>query len=241
MASYRDEAVVLRTHKLAEADRIIVLYCRSRGKVRAVAKGVRRTKSKFGSRLSPGSIVAIQLYEGRNLDVVTQVERVDSPQNLYVEVDHLNLIMMMLEMVDLVTPDAQSNPALYKLLTGALRELDRSANPLVVPSFAARLLVLEGVQPITSSCIRCDRSDELVAFSVQDGGAVCVNCPGGEPVLPETLAAMSALFGGRVREILDDTSPTVSHQLEVFVNALVERVIERKLRSANVVKQFESI
>ena len=69
MALYRQEAVVLRTYKLGEADRIVVLYTRSRGKVRAVAKGVRRTRSKFGARLEPGSVVHLQLYEGRNLDI----------------------------------------------------------------------------------------------------------------------------------------------------------------------------
>lgn len=79
MALYRDEAVVLRTYKLGEADRIVVLYSRGRGKIRAVAKGVRRTKSKFGSKLEPASMVQLQLYEGRNLDVVTQAPRCGHP------------------------------------------------------------------------------------------------------------------------------------------------------------------
>ena len=79
MSLYRDVAVVLRTHKLGEADRVVVLLCRSTGKVRAVAKGVRRTKSKFGSRLEPGSHVEVQLHEGRGeLDLVTQAETVES-------------------------------------------------------------------------------------------------------------------------------------------------------------------
>ena len=74
MPTYRDEAVVLRTHKLGEADRIITMLSRGHGKVRAVAKGVRRTSSKFGARLEPFSHVDLQFAEGRTLDVVTQVE-----------------------------------------------------------------------------------------------------------------------------------------------------------------------
>ena len=77
MPLYRDEAIVLRTHKLGEADRIITMLTRTPGRVRAVAKGVRRTKSRFGSRLEPGMLIDVQCYEGRNLDTVTQVETLD--------------------------------------------------------------------------------------------------------------------------------------------------------------------
>ena len=78
MGLYRDEAVVVRTYKLGEADRIIVLFTRDRGKVRAVAKGVRKTSSRFGARLEPTSHIAVQLYEGRELDTITQAESLES-------------------------------------------------------------------------------------------------------------------------------------------------------------------
>ena len=78
MPTYRDHAVVLRTHKLGEADRIITMLSRSRGKVRAVARGVRRTSSKFGARLEPFSHVDVQLASGHSLDVVAQVESLDA-------------------------------------------------------------------------------------------------------------------------------------------------------------------
>ena len=78
MALYRDEAVVIRTHKLGEADRIVTFISREHGLIRGVAKGVRRTKSKFGARLEPGSYIDVQLYTGKNLDVVTQVETMEN-------------------------------------------------------------------------------------------------------------------------------------------------------------------
>ena len=74
MPTYRDEAVVLRTHKLGEADRILTMLSRRHGKVRAVAKGVRRTSSKFGARLEPFMVADVQMYKGRSLDIVQQAE-----------------------------------------------------------------------------------------------------------------------------------------------------------------------
>ncbi|MSW98555.1 MAG: DNA repair protein RecO, partial [Actinobacteria bacterium] len=78
MATYRDQAIVLRTQKLGEADRIITLFTKEHGRLRAVAKGVRRTKSRWGARLEPASLVDLQLYQGKNLDTVTQAEGIEN-------------------------------------------------------------------------------------------------------------------------------------------------------------------
>ena len=88
MTLYRDHGIVLRTHKLGESDRIISFITERHGKVRAVAKGVRKTRSRFGSRLEPTSHVALLLYEGRELDIVTQAESVDHFRALRDDLDH---------------------------------------------------------------------------------------------------------------------------------------------------------
>ena len=116
MALYRDHGIVLRTHKLGEADRIIAFYTAGHGKVRAVAKGVRKTKSKFGARLEPTSHVAAQFYEGRNLDIVTQVETVDHFRTIREDLDRFARASAMLEAVDQVSEDAPPSAALYQLL-----------------------------------------------------------------------------------------------------------------------------
>ncbi|MEY2435727.1 MAG: repair protein RecO, partial [Acidimicrobiaceae bacterium] len=100
MALYRDEGIVLRTYKLGEADRIVVLFGLSRGKVRAVAKGVRKTRSRFGSRLEPMSHVALQLYEGRELDTITQVDSIDHFRAIRDDLDRITRASAMLESVD---------------------------------------------------------------------------------------------------------------------------------------------
>ncbi len=238
MALYRDEGVVLRTYKLAEADRIIVLFTRGRGKIRAVAKGVRRTKSKFGSRLEPGSVVQLQLYEGRNLDIVTQAERAMSFTKLRSDLDLYGRASLVLEMVDNTVVEAESNPALYKLLTGALAELERNGNKLVVPAFAAKFLALEGVQPLVDACVRCGRTEDLVGIQIHEGGVICRNCPPtGEPLSAEARHAFSLVLAGRVRQVLDETPVAVAQELETLVSRLIEQHTERRLKSSTVLYQ----
>ena len=120
---YRDEGVVLRAIKLGEADRIVTIFTQGHGKIRAVAKGIRKTTSKFGARLEPTSRVALQCYKGRDLDIVTQAETLESNRVLREEYALLTHAVPMLEAVDQVAQDREPNPALYRMLTGALRAL----------------------------------------------------------------------------------------------------------------------
>ncbi len=238
MALYRDEGVVLRTYKLGEADRIVVLFTRGRGKIRAVAKGVRRTRSKFGSRLEAGTIVSLQLYEGRNLDIITQAERVVSFTRLRSDLELYGRTSVVLEIVDSSVVEAESNPALYKLLTGALNELERSGNPLVVAAFAAKFLALEGVQPRLDSCVRCGATSDLVGIQLAEGGAVCRRCPPiGEPLSAAVRHAFSLVLDGQVRHVLDSTEPEIARELETLASRLIEQHTERRLKSSAVLYQ----
>lgn len=238
MALYRDDAVVLRTHKLGEADRIIVLFTRGRGKVRAVAKGVRRTKSKFGSRLEPGSIVQAQLYEGRNLDTVTQVQRTEAPPQARADLDHFGRLTVLLEIIDSVSVEAESNPAMFKLLTGAVRELGRQPNPMIVPAFTMRLLSLEGVQPSFDQCVRCGSAGDIVGVNLAEGGVICAGCPPtGERISARALEVFRLLADGKVRQVLDTTPLNAQHDVEGFAGRMVEQYLERRLKTSAVLYQ----
>ena len=155
MALYRDHGIVLRTYKLGEADRIVVLVTEHHGKVRAVAKGVRKTKSKFGSRLEPVSHVAVQLYERRELDIVTQVESVDHFRAIRDDLDRLGRAASMLEAVDQLALEREPNPALYRMLLGGLRTLASRDSELVTAGFFWKLLSLEGFRPVVDACVVC--------------------------------------------------------------------------------------
>ncbi len=177
---YRDRAVVVRTHKLGEADRIVVLLTAEHGKVRAVAKGVRKTKSRFGGRLEPLTHVNLLLYRGRELDIVNQAETVDPTRPLMDDLDRLTQGLALLEVVDRLTPDREPVPDLYRMLVGALRTLGSQpslpSSGLVVPAFFWKVLAAEGVRPELDRCVRCGQDEPLVAFDLDEGGALCRSC-----------------------------------------------------------------
>ena len=147
MPTYRDHAVVLRTHQLGEADRIITLLTRSKGKIRAVAKGVRRTSSKFGGRLEPFQHIDVQFAEGRgSLEVVTQAEALHV-STLASDYGRFTAAQVLVETADRLVAE-EATPALqqYRLLLGAIRALETAVlpAPLVVDSDLLRALAIAG-------------------------------------------------------------------------------------------------
>ena len=159
MGLYRDQGVVLRTIRLGEADRIVTLLTHGHGKVRAVAKGVRKTKSRFGGRLEPTSHVAVLLYSGRELDVVTQVDRLEHFRAIREDLDRLARATALLEASDQVAQERQPNPRLYEMLVGALRAVAMSDAPLLVAAYFWKLLSLEGFHPVLDRCVACGSTD----------------------------------------------------------------------------------
>ena len=166
---YRDTGVVLRTYKLGEADRIVVLLTAENGKVRAVAKGVRKTTSRFGARLEPMSHVRLLLYRGRELDIVSQAESVEPLAPLLGDLDRASQAMAVLEAADQLALEREPNPELYRMLVGVLRTIATRPSPLVVPAFFWKLLAAEGLRPELDVCVRCGGAEPdvtLVAFDL---------------------------------------------------------------------------
>ena len=236
MALYRERGVVLRTYKLGEADRIVSFVTEGHGKVRAVAKGVRKTKSRFGSRLEPTSHVQLQLYEGRgDLGIVTQTESIDSFRSIREDLDRLGKAIVLLEAVDQMAQENQPLPELYRMLVGALRTLDDADSELLVPAFLLKLLALEGFSPTLDRCVvGGETTADLAFFDVDRGGAVCNDHRRGRPISPEGLAVMRAVLGGGLTVVLEVEVSPVTHEVDDVVNRLYERHIERRLRSAHV-------
>ncbi len=156
---YRDVGVVLRTYKLRESDRIIVFMTEENGKVRAVAKGVRKTKSKFGARLEPMSHVRLLLYRGRELDIVSQADSVESLSPLWSSLDRASQAMAALEAVDQLGLEREPNPRLYRMAVGVLRTIAERPAALNVPAFYWKLLAAEGLEPQLDACVRCGESE----------------------------------------------------------------------------------
>ena len=231
MALYRDEGVVLRTVRLGEADRIVTLATPGHGKVRAVAKGVRRTKSHVGARLEPLSHVSMLCWRGRELDVITQSEVVGSSKQLREDLDRLVPALTMLEIVDLVAVESHPMPELFALLTGALRTLASSSSRLVLAGFCWKLLSVEGVAPVVTACARCGAPDPLVAFDPGEGGLLCRACRRGQAVAVETVGIVRRIVGGDLRGVLAESPHDVDSEVERLGLLAVERHLERRLRT----------
>ncbi|MCL4446218.1 MAG: DNA repair protein RecO [Actinobacteria bacterium] len=158
MSLFSDRGVVLRTYKLGEADRIVVILTEGHGKIRAVAKGVRRTTSKFGARLEPLSHVSLLVWSGRSdLDIINQAEIVDTFRTIREDLDRVPKGISLLEVADQISQEGLADPRLYQMLVGALRALSDTAwNPeLVAPAFFLKVLGLEGSAPVLDACASC--------------------------------------------------------------------------------------
>lgn len=236
MSLYRDHGIVLRTYKLGEADRIISFMTERHGKVRAVAKGVRKTKSKFGGRLEPISHVALQLYEGRELDIVTQAESVDHFKAIREDLDRLTRAVTLLEAVDQLSLEREPNPDLFRMLLGALRTLDARNSALVVAGFHWKALALEGFRPVVDHCASCEATEGLIAFDPEEGGLLCAEHRRGTRISPEGVQILQDILGGRLSSALQEPSSPATHEVDQLATRTMEHHLERRLRSVGLLE-----
>jgi DNA repair protein RecO (recombination protein O) len=249
---YRDDGIVLRTQKLGEADHIVTVLGRRTGRVRAVGKGVRRTKSRFGARLEPFTHVDLQLYTGRSLDVITQAETVRAyGEPLAADYPRYTSGTAMLETAERFTP-VEKEPALrqFLLLVGGLRALGEAAHDprLVLDAFLLRSLAIAGYAPALAECALCGAAGLAGGadgaggaagpgggsrtFAIAAGGLTCRSCrpPGAATPSVHTIALMSALLRG---DWAQADAAEQRHQVECsgLVAAYVQWHLEHSIRS----------
>jgi DNA repair protein RecO (recombination protein O) len=210
--SYATEAVVLRSLRLGEADRVLHLYTLDRGRVGAVAKGVRRTKSRFGARLEPLSHVSVSLHQGSGeLQTVTGVDLLHSHRAAREEPYRLGVGLVGLEAVLRLFSEQEASSKAFAALLRFLELLDEAPSraptrppldPLVL-AFQLKLLWVAGYLPHLGTCAECGAEPPLAAFSPRAGGAVCLACADG--ALPLSPAAL-ALADGYLRRPLADAT-----------------------------------
>jgi len=245
---YRDEGVVLRVQKLGEADRIITLLTRRHGRVRAVAKGVRRTRSKFGATVEPFSHVDLQLFAGRSLDIVVQAESLTAyGEKLVSDYGRYTAGTAVLETAERLTAEEREpSLRLFLLVVGALRALagggpddvEPRDPSLVLDAFLLRAMSVAGYAPALSDCARCGTPGPHRAFSVPAGGSVCPACrpPAAASPQPAALVLMVDLLTGDwdAAELADARTRKEASGL---VAAHLQWHLERGLRSLPLVER----
>lgn len=243
--SYRDRAVVVRTHDFGEADRVIVLLTEQHGLVRAVAKGVRRAKSRFGSRLQPFVVLDVALYEGRNLDTITGADTVAYyASELIEDWDRYSAAAVVLETAEKIARHSDHDPRLFAAVVAALEWLQFSPFPTAtVDSFLLQAMSAEGWAPSLFNCAACGTPGPHHAFHPAVGGAVCYACrPSQSADVPaETLHLMWLLAEGRRAEsaelLQSSEGPILAERAHRLVTAHLQWHMDTKITSLKIMNQ----
>jgi len=238
---YKTEAIVLRQRKLGEADKIVTLYTPNYGKLEAVAKGVRRPKSRLGGHLEVLTQVMVMLAQGRNLDVVTQAQGIESFSPLRDDLHRLSRALYAAELVDRFSPERAESYHVFQLLLATLRRLAGSAGSVdtVLRYFEMCLLNLAGFQPQLDRCLACGQPLAGVAnyLSPMAGGVLCPSCGLGagaaRPLSVNALKVMRLLQNGSFADVARvRMNVALAQEIELHLRAYLIHVLERDVRSA---------
>lgn len=233
MALYTDTGIVLRSYPFGEADKVVVLISPNRGKLRTVAKGVRRTKSRFGGRLETFAHVELVLYEGKNLDTITQASIVDAFPVLRQHLDRVVTAGTMIEVADLVAQADEPARRLFLLLQRGLRALDGvEPHPDLLTAYLLKAAAIIGVAPALEHCAGCGAGGGLTRFSFAAGGTVCDRCrtPGSYALragVPGYLAAAASAD----LSALPTADPAMTGEALGVTRRFVEYHLEHRLHS----------
>ena len=232
---YRDQGIVLRGIKLGEADRILSVLTQNHGRIRAVAKGVRKSKSRLGGRVDAFTHVDLQLYPGRELDIVTQAEILGRYPRLRAEYPAFTAAAAMADAVERTTAEWDRNVRLFVLLRSGLQALEDGATDpgLVAYAFLAKAAALAGVHPMLHACAGCG-AREVSALSFEAGGTVCASCTRrSDPrALPAVVDAWAALLSDGWAELRSQTlDPAVRRELSGLLLGFVQWQLDNRFRA----------
>jgi DNA repair protein RecO (recombination protein O) len=232
---FDDDAVVLRTFKSGEADRIAVLWTRSHGKVRVLAKGVRKTTSRLDAALEPLAHVHIDLVKSRgDLYIARHVRHQELLSVLRSSYQRINAGYAVVEVVDAIPSDDVADEGIFDLVVRVLSTLDQEEfDPTLVPaSFFFRLLALDGSQPVVDCCVNCGREGPLVAFDAAVGGTLCATCRSGRSISPDALALVRRILGGELASVLREETPAGEGEVMAIAHEAIEQHFGKRLKVA---------
>ncbi len=232
MALYSEHAVVLRTWKLGEADRIVSMYGAQSGKIRAVAKGVRKTRSKFGARLEPISYIDVQCWKGRDLDIVTQVESIELFPAIKSDLERLRKGLGIVEVIEELVGDSSGDFEIFRLLVRVLRRLEQGDSHYLLSGFLWRLLQVEGLAPQLESCVECGEDGEgLTQFSTSGSGLVCRAHGNSVPISRDAVKVIAWMCEGELNRALSLGDSVVRVEVEALAVAQIESQLNHKVKA----------
>jgi DNA repair protein RecO (recombination protein O) len=232
---FQDDAVVLRTYKSGESDRVVVLWTRGHGKVRVFAKGIRKTTSRLGGTLEALAYVRVDLAETRGeFYVARHVAHLERLSTLRSSYDRINAGYAVVEVVDAIPSDDVADEGIFELLVRVLLALDNQEfEPSLVPaSFFFKLLAHDGSQPVVDWCVNCAREGPLVSFNAEIGGTLCSNCRSGVSISSEALDLIRRILGGDLAQVLHESPSPGAGEVMTLAQDSIEQHFGKRLRAA---------
>jgi len=230
-----DEAVVLRTYKSGESDRLAVLWTRHHGKVRVLAKGVRKTSSRMGGSLEPMGHVRVQLVRGRgDLWITQHVAHLQRHATLRSDYARLTAGLSVVEVVDAIPTDEAADEGIFDMLVRVLMTLDTPEfqPDLVAAAFFFKLLAYDGSEPVVDACVTCGSPGPLVAFNAEVGGTLCSSCRSGTSISADALHLIRRILGGDLASVLRDVAPPGGGEVMALALAAIEIHFGKRLKVA---------
>jgi DNA repair protein RecO (recombination protein O) len=246
---YRTESIVLRRQDLGETDRIIIVFTPGHGKLRALAKGVRRPGSRKAGHVEPFTRNNLLVAKGRDLDIITQAETIDAYPELRQNLDRLGQAAYVIELVDRFGVEQTESQALYHLTTSTLERLDSESDTAApLRYFQIRLLDLSGYRPELQRCVSCseEAQPQDQYFSSDEGGLLCPKCgPKNQYARSLSLGALKVLRhyqrSGYVEAARPQVSGSVAIELEGLMESYLNHLVERDLKVPAFVRQVRRV
>ena len=244
--SYRTQAIVLGHIEYGEADRIIKLFTAEKGKITAIAKGVRKIRSRKAGHLEPFTRASLFLAKGRNLDIITQAETLDSYIGLREDLERLALASYVVEVVDRFTYEEGQNIGIFRLLANTLSRLETLPNAeTVVHYYETRLLDLLGFRPQLFECVNCGSQirEEDQFFSPLTGGVLCPKCGSSQSdawsVKKDTLRYWRHMQRSKWQQVESVVIPNaIETRLEDLIQRYLTYLLERSLNSPEFLREI---
>lgn len=243
------DAIVLKHFDFGEADRILVVFSRQNGKIKAIAKGVRKIRSRKAGHLEPFTQARVFLSQGRDLPIITQAETTDSFNEVRSDLLKIGYASYIVELVDRFLVDNDSNPALYQLVLGCLRRIERDTNvKSAVLFFELHLLDMQGFKPELFLCIKCRQpiKPENQYFSAELGGVLCPQCGNtislAQPISMDVLKYLRHFQRISFEETERIIIPkSLGDEAERIIRHYMTFLLERRLNSPDFIKVVEHL
>ncbi len=239
--AYRVRALALRKTKLGEADLIVTLLAEDGCQIRAVAKGARKTKSRFGARLEPYSVADLMLSPGRSLEIVTEAEMVSGHDGIRSDYDRLRAASVVADFLDKVSVECQAEARIFALATTTLDVMETapvSDLPLLVVAFLVKGMAMHGYRPALTACACCAAATDPAdtCFSLSAGGVLCPECAGKDAsvvrVAPDVPVVLNALLGAKLADVGALGIPEdLTHDALVLVKAFVVYHVPARMKA----------